>query len=594
MADELGDDDIAPRDGGVRTERAVKAMMDVGLDRALVVKTLKKLYKVFESVDMWNHVEMDGYRMLADEVCNLQARIEAKQARVAADLDIPDRPKRNGNVSQSSSPRVARVHSYEERSATALKVMASENIRKEEDIVRKQMQRDERQNQAASAQKNSSLLHSRGGLTRTDGRGVKLIEHPEARRRPDDSMALTKLKQPREEPESASAPTTSRKHISSSQASKKLKRLREEEECKRELKNLTVDAGGLAHSEHHDVDYDVREKFRHDINDLSRGFELIPIPIVNQSNSKALPSSFFYIDKSRPYEKAFVNLAISRIGDDDCCPSCYKDCLSAPHLCACVRETGGEFGYTIDGCLRQRYINKYSKIKRGDITEKTHYCETGFHCPIERQKNEENPAACKGHFVRDFVKECSSKCGCSKQCGNRVVQRGITRRLEVFMTPEGKGWGIRTLEELPVGAFVFEYVGEILTNSEMWERNSDVQKNGEGLHTYPIVLDADWGSEANLKDEEALGLDATYFGNVARFLNHRCQDANLMDMPVEIESPDRHYYHVAFFTNRRVRAMEELTWDYNIDFEDEAHPVPAFACLCESRYCRGKKMQLSS
>jgi len=24
---------------------------------------------------MWDHVEMDGYRMLADEVCNLQARL---------------------------------------------------------------------------------------------------------------------------------------------------------------------------------------------------------------------------------------------------------------------------------------------------------------------------------------------------------------------------------------------------------------------------------------------------------------------------------------------------------------------------------------
>lgn len=46
MADEAGDDDIAPRDGGVRTERAVDAMADVGLERGLVVKTLKKLYKV--------------------------------------------------------------------------------------------------------------------------------------------------------------------------------------------------------------------------------------------------------------------------------------------------------------------------------------------------------------------------------------------------------------------------------------------------------------------------------------------------------------------------------------------------------------------
>jgi SET domain-containing protein len=91
----------------------------------------------------------------------------------------------------------------------------------------------------------------------------------------------------------------------------------------------------------------------------------------------------------------------------------------------------------------------------------------------------------------------------------------------VFWTSEGKGWGIRTLEDLPAGAFVFEYVGEILTNNEMYERNLALQKKGNGVHTYPMLLDGDWGSEANLKDEEALCLDATYFGNVARFLNHR-------------------------------------------------------------------------
>ncbi len=91
----------------------------------------------------------------------------------------------------------------------------------------------------------------------------------------------------------------------------------------------------------------------------------------------------------------------------------------------------------------------------------------------------------------------------------------------MFWTSEGKGWGIRTLEDLPAGAFVFEYVGEILTNNEMYERNLALQKKGNGVHTYPVLLDGDWGSEANLKDEEALCLDATYFGNVARFLNHR-------------------------------------------------------------------------
>lgn len=90
--------------------------------------------------------------------------------------------------------------------------------------------------------------------------------------------------------------------------------------------------------------------------------------------------------------------------------------------------------------------------------------------------------------------------------------------VQVFMTPGGKGWGLRTLEELPKGAFVCEYVGEILTNAELYERVSQ-SKNEE--HAYPVLLDADWGSEVVLKDEEALCLDATNYGNVARFINHR-------------------------------------------------------------------------
>lgn len=87
------------------------------------------------------------------------------------------------------------------------------------------------------------------------------------------------------------------------------------------------------------------------------------------------------------------------------------------------------------------------------------------------------------------------------------------------MTPEGKGWGLRTLEDLPRGAFVCEYVGEVLTNVELFDRVSR-SPNGEE-HYYPVLLDADWGSEGVLKDEEALCLDATFFGNVARFINHR-------------------------------------------------------------------------
>ncbi|GMP96952.1 hypothetical protein CsSME_00045378 [Camellia sinensis var. sinensis] len=153
---------------------------------------------------------------------------------------------------------------------------------------------------------------------------------------------------------------------------------------------------------------------------------------------------------------------------------------------------------------------------------------------------------------------------------------------QVFMTPGGKGWGLRTLEDLPKGAFVCEYVGEILTNAELFERVSKSPSSEE--HAYPVLLDADWGSEGVLKDEEALCLDATHYGNVAR-----CFDSNLVEIPVEVETPDYHYYHLAFFTSRKVQALEELTWDYGIDFDDHDHPVKAFKCRCGSKFCRNIK-----
>lgn len=91
-------------------------------------------------------------------------------------------------------------------------------------------------------------------------------------------------------------------------------------------------------------------------------------------------------------------------------------------------------------------------------------------------------------------------------------------KFQVFYTSEVKGWGLRTLENLPKGAFVCEYAGEILTNTELYGRN--LEKNKSGKSAYSVLLDADWGSR-DLNNEEALCLDTTFFGNVSRFINHR-------------------------------------------------------------------------
>ncbi|XP_027348802.1 histone-lysine N-methyltransferase SUVR4-like isoform X2 [Abrus precatorius] len=323
----------------------------------------------------------------------------------------------------------------------------------------------------------------------------------------------------------------------------------------------------------------------HFIIDITKGSEEVKISLIDEFGNDDLPK-FNYIPCSIIYQSASVNISLARISDEGCCSDCSNDCLSSSLPCACAQETGGEFAYTPQGLLKEEFLTACMSMKNEPQDHHLVYCQE---CPLEKSKNEYMPERCKGHLVRKFIKECWMKCGCGMHCGNRIVQRGIRCKLQVFSTREGKGWGLRPLEDLPKGTFVCEYVGEILTNMELYDRIVNNSGTGNDRHTYPVTLDADWGSEGVLKDEEALCLDATYNGNVGRFINHRCYDANLIDIPVEVETPDHHYYHLAFFTNRKVSAYEELTWDYGIDFDDHDHPIKAFQCRCGSAFCCDKK-----
>ncbi|KAI5015795.1 hypothetical protein ZWY2020_059334 [Hordeum vulgare] len=326
----------------------------------------------------------------------------------------------------------------------------------------------------------------------------------------------------------------------------------------------------------------------HDVDDISKGEENVKIPIANESGRGKCPPSFSYMPGNEIFQKAMVNISLARIGDEDCCVDCFGDCLSAPVPCACARDTGGEYAYTPDGLVKPEFIDKCISMNRFPEEHHKVFCRT---CPLGRSRGKASPEPCRGHLVRKFIKECWSKCGCGMRCGNRVVQRGIRHNLQVFPTGNGRGWGLRTQDALPKGAFVCEYAGEILTCAEVDERAVENMKNARYTHT--VVLDAGWCSGGALKDEEALCLDGTFYGNVGRFINHRCRDANLAMVPVQVETPDRHYYHAALFTSRKVEALEELTWDYGIDFEWEweweSGPVKVFECLCGSKYCRGSR-----
>ncbi|KAJ7296004.1 hypothetical protein O6H91_Y150200 [Diphasiastrum complanatum] len=173
-------------------------------------------------------------------------------------------------------------------------------------------------------------------------------------------------------------------------------------------------------------------RLKHNPLDISRGEEPIPIPFVNEFTKDILPDLFHYIPKNLIYQNAHINFSIARIGEDDCC-SCVGSCVAAPIPCACTRETCGQYAYTPDGCLQESFLSESIKDKANDgsnLERYKSYCKDKI-CQIIIIKEGELPEPCRGHYPRRFVKECCSKCGCPRSCGNRVVQRGICHKLQV-------------------------------------------------------------------------------------------------------------------------------------------------------------------
>uniref|UniRef100_A0A8D0BPX7 SET domain-containing protein n=1 Tax=Salvator merianae TaxID=96440 RepID=A0A8D0BPX7_SALMN len=129
------------------------------------------------------------------------------------------------------------------------------------------------------------------------------------------------------------------------------------------------------------------------------------------------------------------------------------------------------------------------------------------------------------------------------------------------------GWGVRTMQDLPLGAFVCQYFGEQISGAEAAQREED---------TYYFVVDA----QVNWVDEWCL--DGRFYGNIGRFLNHSCQP-NLTAVQV---ATGHAVPGVAFFTTRDVQAGEELGFDYGDRFWEVKGRRRRWVCQCASPRCR--------
>uniref|UniRef100_A0A8C2ZT06 Euchromatic histone-lysine N-methyltransferase 1b n=2 Tax=Cyclopterus lumpus TaxID=8103 RepID=A0A8C2ZT06_CYCLU len=172
-----------------------------------------------------------------------------------------------------------------------------------------------------------------------------------------------------------------------------------------------------------------------------------------------------------------------------------------------------------------------------------------------------------------LIFECNHACSCWRTCKNRVVQNGIRTRLQVFRTSK-KGWGVRAVQDIPQGTFVCEYVGEIISEAEAEMRQND---------TYLFSLDD--------KPQDLYCIDARFYGNISRFLNHMCEP-NLFACRVFTKHQDLRFPHIAFFASENIKAGEELGFNYGDHFWEVKSKL--FSCDCGSSKCKYSSAAMAS
>ncbi|GJN15401.1 hypothetical protein PR202_gb02314 [Eleusine coracana subsp. coracana] len=197
-------------------------------------------------------------------------------------------------------------------------------------------------------------------------------------------------------------------------------------------------------------------------------------------------------------------------------------------------------------------------------------------CPAERNPcNRKNAAGSPynedGTLVmgRPVVYECGALCGCPMTCVNRVTQRGMKHRLEVFRSTETE-WGVRTLDLIQPGAFVCEYSGDVVIHddkSKMEERCIIDPKKFPTRWT-------EWGYACNV-DPDVKGpqfpqfleprylLDVSRRRSVACYISHS-STPNVFLQYVLHGNEDESWPHLMVFAMETIPPMRELSIDYGM------------------------------
>ena len=204
--------------------------------------------------------------------------------------------------------------------------------------------------------------------------------------------------------------------------------------------------------------------------------------------------------------------------------------------CACFRKTFSQARLNEDPLIMDKDKNHYSESY---ILRTTGYQHIRLLNPIS-----------------SGIYECNSKCSCHREhCSNRVVQQGLFVHLQLFKDKH-KGWGLRTLHDLPRGTFICQYIGELLTSDQGHQRaeimDDKYQTSLDLVKQIRYEVESDDNNDDE-EDSEPYVIDGSLYSNVGKYFNHSC-DPNMFIQNVFIESHDLHFPNLALFTRIHVKA----------------------------------------
>ncbi|PFH33434.1 histone lysine methyltransferase SET/SUV39 [Besnoitia besnoiti] len=264
--------------------------------------------------------------------------------------------------------------------------------------------------------------------------------------------------------------------------------------------------------------------------DISQGKERFPIPAVNDVDRSPPPVDFSYQVR---------NVCFSRLPNF---------CM----LCLCA------------GCVpRGQDTSDWERIELEGYSLGLRDPKTGrVHC-----------AGSNLAFIRETstIAVCTSYCLCDKSvCRNRYPE-DLAYPVLVAKTKLA-GWELRTQVAIPSGAFIMQYVGEIMCRATMDGRSRHNSRRGYHNYCMEIVQD-EWDWEDNWK---LPCIDSLFIGNASRFLNHSCEPN------VEVRNIWRGPLLpvVGVFARRAIRAGEALTYAYGAGYE-------TIKCWCGAKACKG-------